>query len=93
MLAPTKTNYVSSGTVHVPFLAVTSKAIACAAPILPEDFDQCHVPGGRGLWASRGFYSPGMCFEGYSAGCTGNHHWNSGFMIRKDETAVKCVPR
>lgn len=90
----TSTGYATLGTESVPFVAVTTEAIECADPILYEDFADCNIPGGQELWRQGGFYSPGVCFVGYTAGCTETKTgYREGFPVRRGETAVKCVPK
>jgi hypothetical protein len=86
-------SYVTIGADSVPYLALTTEAVECPDPILYEDFIDCGVPGGPELWRQGGFYSPGMCFIGYTAACTETKGFSGGFSIRKGETAVKCVPK
>ena len=86
------TDVVTSGTATAPYMPLTVQALDCPGPILHEDFDRCRIPGGPEFWENGGFYSPGMCFEGYTAGCTEAKTFNNGFPVRRGETAVKCVP-
>lgn len=83
---------LTSGTLTVPYMPLTRKSIDCFAPILPNDFDHCGLPGGEALWTGGGFYSPGVCFEGYHALCTQTTAASDGWPVRAEETAVRCVP-
>ena len=86
-------SYATSGDESAPYLALTTEAVECSEPILYEDFIDCGIPGGPELWREGGFYSPGMCFIGYTAACTETKGFSGGFPIWKGETAVKCVPK
>ena len=49
----------------------------------------CHAPDVLSVWVHReGYYSPGICFQGYTVGCKVS--WKP---VEPDETAVVCVPR
>lgn len=49
----------------------------------------CEPPHYSAVWATNeGYYSPGICFEGYTSGC--DMAWRSA---EPGETAVICVPR
>lgn len=82
---------LSSGAKAVPYMRMTDPAVACPAPMLASDLDGCRVPGGAALWSRRGFYSPGVCFAGYSPLCTQTGP-GAGWPVRRGETAVRCVP-
>lgn len=83
---------LKSGTKAVPYMLMTLEAIPCPAPVLPDDFDNCRIPGGLNMWSKRGFYSPGKCFAGYLAACTQTAVETEGWPVRVDETAVRCIP-
>ncbi|POR33819.1 Uncharacterized protein TPAR_05994 [Tolypocladium paradoxum] len=83
---------LSSGARAVPYMGMTNQAIPCSAPILASDFGGCRVPGGVELWSRHGFYSPGVCFVGYSPLCTQTREPSNGWPMQKGETAVRCVP-
>ena len=83
---------LSSGTKQIPYLAMTDPGVACAAPVYASDFDRCRVPGGIDLWTRQGFYSPGVCFAGYSAACTQTRPPSDEWPLRVGETAVRCIP-
>ncbi|KEY65684.1 hypothetical protein S7711_11162 [Stachybotrys chartarum IBT 7711] len=83
---------LTSGFVSVPYMAMTMQPIDCPAPILPDDFEACRVPGGLELWSRGGFYSPGVCFFGYRAQCTYAANDSVVWPVDEAETAVRCVP-
>lgn len=83
---------LTSGTKAIPYMPMTVEAIACPAPVLPDDFDNCLIPGGIDMWSRGGFYSPGQCFVGYRAMCTQTAVASDGWPVREEETAVRCIP-
>ncbi|RDA91879.1 hypothetical protein CP533_0387 [Ophiocordyceps camponoti-saundersi (nom. inval.)] len=76
----------------IPSMPMTESAMACAAPVLPADFERCRVPGGIDLWSRGGFYSPGVCFISYRALCTQSTASSDGWPHHAEETVVRCVP-
>ncbi|KAI9896319.1 hypothetical protein N3K66_008491 [Trichothecium roseum] len=81
---------LTAGTTTVPYMALTTRAMACAPPVLTDNFRGCRVPGDVAFWESGGFYSPGNCFRGYRALCTQTTaEW---WPIRDAETVVRCIP-
>lgn len=79
-----------SSTSHA--MTMTTQPLACTAPVLTADFENCHVLGGLDLWQDWGYYSPGVCFIGYVSLCTQTSAPSNGWPIAEDETAVRCVP-
>ncbi|MBE3041995.1 hypothetical protein IMZ48_05320 [Candidatus Bathyarchaeota archaeon] len=51
--------------------------------------ESCHPPDFMSIWSNNGYYSPGICFSGYTPGCSVT--W--GDDIEPGETATNCVPR
>lgn len=51
----------------------------------------CAPPDYENVWWRHGYYSPGVCFSGYTIGCTGSGILNS-VSIKATETAALCVP-
>lgn len=81
---------LTAGTTTVPYMALTTRAMACAPPVFTDDFRGCRIPGDVAFWESGGFYSPGNCFQGYRALCTQTTaEW---WPIRDAETVVRCIP-
>jgi hypothetical protein len=68
----------------------------CYHFVRAHDGTQCGPPEMRSVWGSMGYYSPGVCPEGYIAGCTREppavdvFH---PFEVADDETAISCIPR
>ena len=81
-----------SGTLTVPCVPMTVPILDCPPPILETDFQNCRVPGGLSLWSANGFYSPGICFQGYQAECTQTDVRGDAWPIDEGETAVMCIP-
>lgn len=48
----------------------------------------CQPPNWDVVWLEFGYYSPGICFNGYTAGCDITYR-----DIEPGETAMNCVPR
>lgn len=91
-MSVTAISTLSAGTVTVPYMVMTVPFVECAAPILEAEFEHCEVPGGVALWKSNGFYSPGLCFEGYQPECTQTSMRDDAWPLDQNETAVRCVP-
>jgi hypothetical protein len=54
----------------------------------------CYPPDFAAIWAGYGYYSPGLCPEGYTAGCTVTADgFVSDYNVQPDESAYWCVPR
>ena len=49
----------------------------------------CLPPEYDAVWDNNGYYSPGICFSGYTSGCSPT--WYND--IEPGETAAHCVPR
>ncbi|KAF4977062.1 hypothetical protein FDECE_18396, partial [Fusarium decemcellulare] len=73
-----------------PLTTVWTAAEGCPSIVqFGGDFDtstSCYPPDYESVWYSYGFYSPGICPEGYTSGCTPTDS------IRASETAAICVP-
>lgn len=83
------TSTLVSGTLSVPYIAMTVPILDCPPPVLQQDFESCRIPGGIELWTSGGFFSPGVCFSGYRAVCT---QTSPRWPTATGETAVRCIP-
>lgn len=86
------TQAMEGTTTKIPTMPMTVQGINCPAPILTDDFSNCRIPGGVDMWASGGFYSPGVCFVGYQAQCTQTKVAKSEYPIQPGETVVRCIP-
>lgn len=55
-----------------------------------DDFDseECVPPDFDVIWESEGYYSPGICWSGYTAGCSLTYR-----DLKPGQTAFNCVPR
>lgn len=61
----------------------------CGSAISFEDFDtNCAPPHAEDIWMEDGYYSPALCFSGYTAGCSLSYR-----AIKPGQTAYNCVPR
>lgn len=83
---------LTSGTLTVPCVPMTMPILDCPPPVLEADFQNCRVPGGLSFWSANGFYSPGICFQGYQAECTQTDVRGDAWPIDDGETAVMCIP-
>ncbi|KAF4471586.1 transmembrane alpha-helix domain-containing [Fusarium albosuccineum] len=73
-----------------PLTTVWTAAKGCPSIVqFGGDFDtstSCYPPDYESVWYSYGFYSPGICPEGYTSGCTPTDS------LEASETAAICVP-
>lgn len=79
-----------------PLTTVWTGPSGCSTIIRTNGPDECHPPEFTDLWSSgHGYYSPGICPESYSIGCTAHTLGSvaNGNPIYSSETVGFCVPR
>ena len=80
----------------VPLTSIWSQESGCPFPVA-DTFStlSCVPPYHMEVWYNNGFYSPGICFNGYTVGFTTTSQVGATLnseSIRAGETAALCVP-
>jgi len=65
----------------------------CRSVVQSSSSSYSQPPPGEYIWRNDGYYSPGICPQGYTVGCTAKISVLNGEIITDSETAGICVPR
>jgi len=75
----------------VPLTTVWSFPSGCTE--IGDVYGTCAPPNFVGVFVCDGYYSPGVCFSGYTIGCTATATSVNFEPVKPSETVALCVPR